>query len=160
MTSRSNTEMQVKVAGYQPSPSKCLLKNSFRASLLLSGFACAVLPTDVFANEDNDTWTLAPISVTAEKRTENVMDVSSSVSVIDGQKIEDCILFASIALHALRGDGLSIQELVISLFLFITAPVSAYMVAKAALQRRTTFFDNTINTEMSKDILERRAPKD
>ncbi|MCG8536435.1 MAG: monovalent cation/H(+) antiporter subunit G, partial [Pseudomonadales bacterium] len=69
-------------------------------------------------------------------------------------------LFASIALHALRGDGLSIQELVISLFLFITAPVSAYMVAKAALQRRTTFFDNTINTEMSKDILERRAPKD
>lgn len=71
-----------------------------------------------------------------------------------------CILFASIALHALRGDGLSIQELVISLFLFITAPVSAYMVAKAALQRRTAFFDNTINTEMSKDILERRAPKD
>ncbi len=70
-----------------------------------------------------------------------------------------CILIASMALHALRGDGLSIHELVISLFLFITAPVSAYMVAKAALQRRTRFLDGTMNEEMSKDILERRAPK-
>lgn len=70
-----------------------------------------------------------------------------------------CILVASMALHALRGDGFAVHELVISLFLFITAPVSAYMVAKAALQRRTRFVDNTINTEMSDDILERRAPK-
>ncbi|WP_202410284.1 Na+/H+ antiporter subunit G [Pseudomaricurvus sp. HS19] len=69
-----------------------------------------------------------------------------------------CILIASMALHALRGDGLSIQELVISLFLFITAPVSAYMVAKAALQRRTAFLEGTRNADMSEDILERRAP--
>ncbi|MEE2732606.1 Na+/H+ antiporter subunit G [Ketobacter sp.] len=70
-----------------------------------------------------------------------------------------CILVASVMLHALRGEGLSIQELVISLFLFITAPVSAYMVAKAALQRRTPFKEGTVNEEMSKDILVRRAPK-
>ncbi len=70
-----------------------------------------------------------------------------------------CILIASMGLHALRGDGLSIQELVISLFLFITAPVSAYMVAKAALQRRTGFLDGTHNANMSEDILERRPPK-
>lgn len=70
-----------------------------------------------------------------------------------------CILLASMALHALRGDGLSIHELVISLFLFITAPVSAYMVAKAALQRRTKLLEGTLNSDMSKDILERRAPR-
>ncbi len=32
-----------------------------------------------------------------------------------------------------RGDGLSLHELLITLFLFITAPVSAHMLAKAAL---------------------------
>ncbi len=68
-----------------------------------------------------------------------------------------CILVASVMLHALRGEGLSIQELVISLFLFITAPVSAYMVAKAALQRRTPFREGTRNEQMSEDILERRS---
>ena len=69
-----------------------------------------------------------------------------------------CILIASLALHALRGDGLSIEELVISLFLFITAPVLAYMVAKAALQRRTKLLDGTLNAHLSKNILERRPP--
>jgi len=69
-----------------------------------------------------------------------------------------CILIASMALHALRGDGLSIHELVISLFLFITAPVSAYMIAKAALQRRTPLVEDTLNANMSKNILERKPP--
>lgn len=35
-----------------------------------------------------------------------------------------------------RGDGLSLHELLISLFLFLTAPVSAQMLAKAALHLR------------------------
>ena len=69
-----------------------------------------------------------------------------------------CILMASMALHAMRGDGLSIHELVISLFLFITAPVSAYMIAKAAFQRRTKLLDGTLNANMSKAILDRKAP--
>lgn len=33
------------------------------------------------------------------------------------------------------GDGLSLRELGITLFLFITAPVSAHMIAKAALEK-------------------------
>ncbi|MGC1507846.1 Na+/H+ antiporter subunit G [Ketobacter sp.] len=70
-----------------------------------------------------------------------------------------CILIASMILHPLQGAGISIHELVISLFLFITAPVSAYMVAKAAFQRRTKLVEGTQNAEMSKDILERRAPQ-
>jgi len=69
-----------------------------------------------------------------------------------------CILIASMTLHALHNEGLNIQELVISLFLFITAPVSAYMVAKAALQRRTPFLERTRNRELSEAMLERRPP--
>jgi len=69
-----------------------------------------------------------------------------------------CILVASMILHAHKSDGFSIQELVISLFLFITAPVSAYMVAKAALQRRTPPLENTLNAELTQDIVLRRSP--
>ncbi|MBZ0072715.1 MAG: Na+/H+ antiporter subunit G [Thiohalobacteraceae bacterium] len=35
-----------------------------------------------------------------------------------------------------RGEGLSLHELLITLFLFITAPVSAHLLAKAALHLR------------------------
>lgn len=44
-----------------------------------------------------------------------------------------CILIASIAWHALLGDGLGLRELLITLFLFITAPISAHLMARAAL---------------------------
>ena len=38
------------------------------------------------------------------------------------------------ALHfGARGDGLSLHELLLSVFLFVTAPVSAHLLAKAAL---------------------------
>lgn len=44
-----------------------------------------------------------------------------------------CILAASIAYHGFHGDGLHPRELLITVFLFLTAPVSAHMMAKAAL---------------------------
>lgn len=44
-----------------------------------------------------------------------------------------CILIASIAHHAALGDGLGLREVLITVFLFITAPVSAQLLAKAAL---------------------------
>jgi len=44
-----------------------------------------------------------------------------------------CILIASIAHHAVLGDGLGMRELLIALFLFITAPISAHLMALAAL---------------------------
>ena len=71
-----------------------------------------------------------------------------------------CILLASMGLHALHGQGLSIQELVISLFLFITAPVSAYMLAKAAFHQRTPLIKGTKNGALSKDVMLRRSPVD
>ncbi|MEZ0470873.1 Na+/H+ antiporter subunit G [Luteimonas salinilitoris] len=44
-----------------------------------------------------------------------------------------CILLASIGHHAALGDGLGLRELLITGFLFITAPISAHLMAKAAL---------------------------
>jgi multicomponent K+:H+ antiporter subunit G len=45
-----------------------------------------------------------------------------------------CILIASIGVHAASGDGLSLRELLITLFLFLTAPISAHLMARAALR--------------------------
>lgn len=45
-----------------------------------------------------------------------------------------CILIASIAFHGLRGDGLGLREVLITLFLFMTAPISAHVMARAALR--------------------------
>lgn len=47
-----------------------------------------------------------------------------------------CLLAASSAFFSLTGDGFSLHEILVSLFLFITAPVSAHLLAKAALHRR------------------------
>lgn len=44
-----------------------------------------------------------------------------------------CILLASIGYHALLGDGLGLREILITAFLFITAPISAHLMARAAL---------------------------
>ncbi|MGD8175553.1 Na+/H+ antiporter subunit G [Marinimicrobium sp. ARAG 43.8] len=43
------------------------------------------------------------------------------------------MIVGSIIFFSTRGEGLSLHELLIALFLFITAPVSAHIVAKAAL---------------------------
>ncbi len=43
------------------------------------------------------------------------------------------LLIASMIFFSTRSPGVSLHELLITLFLFITAPVSAYMLAKAAL---------------------------
>ena len=47
-----------------------------------------------------------------------------------------CVLLASIFYHALIGNSFHPRELLISVFLFITAPISAHMMAKAALSLR------------------------
>jgi len=43
------------------------------------------------------------------------------------------VIAGSSIFFSTRGDGLSLHEMLIALFLFITAPVSAHIVAKAAL---------------------------
>jgi multicomponent K+:H+ antiporter subunit G len=44
-----------------------------------------------------------------------------------------CLLIASSIFFSMTGEGLSLHEILVSLFLFITAPVSAHLLAKAAL---------------------------
>ena len=44
-----------------------------------------------------------------------------------------CLLIASSVFFSVTGDGLSLHEILVTLFLFITAPISAHLLAKAAL---------------------------
>ncbi len=47
-----------------------------------------------------------------------------------------CLLVASSIYFSVTGDGLSLHEILVTLFLFITAPVSAHLLAKAGLHRQ------------------------
>ena len=47
-----------------------------------------------------------------------------------------CLLIASSTFFSLTGPGLSLHEVLVTLFLFITAPISAHLLAKVALHRR------------------------
>jgi multicomponent K+:H+ antiporter subunit G len=53
------------------------------------------------------------------------------------------MVIASLIYFGSQGDGISLHELLITLFLFITAPVSAHMLAKAALQQKLRLSDKT-----------------
>lgn len=44
-----------------------------------------------------------------------------------------CVLIASAIYFSATGDGFSVHELLITLFIFLTAPVSAQMMAKCAM---------------------------
>lgn len=46
------------------------------------------------------------------------------------------LLIASMIHFSTQGDGVSLHELLVTLFLFITAPVSAHLLSKAALHQR------------------------
>ena len=50
---------------------------------------------------------------------------------------------ASLIYFSFRGEGVSLHELLIALFLFITAPVSAHMLAKAAMQQKLRISEQT-----------------
>lgn len=54
-----------------------------------------------------------------------------------------CILVASLLYFSYLKGGVSVQEALITLFLFVTAPVSAHMMAKAALHRKLKCCDQT-----------------
>jgi multicomponent K+:H+ antiporter subunit G len=60
------------------------------------------------------------------------------------------ILLGSILYFSTRM-GLSLHEVLISLFLFITAPVSAYLIARAAMQRHCSSIAVVPEDEVEKD---------
>lgn len=53
------------------------------------------------------------------------------------------IIIGSMLFFSTRGEGLSLHELLIALFLFITAPVSAHIVGKAALHVKLPYREDT-----------------
>ena len=46
------------------------------------------------------------------------------------------VVVASVVYFSCQGDGTSLHELLVTAFLFLTAPISAHMLAKAAIQRQ------------------------
>jgi multicomponent K+:H+ antiporter subunit G len=56
-----------------------------------------------------------------------------------------CVLLGSLLFFSHQQEGLSVQEALVTLFLFATAPVSAHMLAKAALHRRLRAIERTRN---------------
>ncbi|MGB0204471.1 MAG: Na+/H+ antiporter subunit G [Neptuniibacter sp.] len=59
------------------------------------------------------------------------------------------LLVASMIITSVRNGGLSAHELLISIFLFITAPVSAMMLAKTALHLQVKIAENSRNPELA-----------
>jgi multicomponent K+:H+ antiporter subunit G len=55
------------------------------------------------------------------------------------------ILMASIIFFSFRGGGISIKEFLIILFIFLTAPITANMLAKAALHVKRRPRGDTLN---------------
>ena len=51
-----------------------------------------------------------------------------------------CLLIASALYFSARMEGISLHEVLVTLFLFITAPVSAHLLAKAALHLKVKSF--------------------
>lgn len=53
------------------------------------------------------------------------------------------MILGSMVFFSTRGEGISLHEILIATFLFITAPISAHIVAKAALHLRLPAVERT-----------------
>ena len=69
-----------------------------------------------------------------------------------------CLLLASLGLSTVDKGYLSVQELLITIFLFITAPITAHMLAKAALHLEMPSHSKTKNPELQEPAKHRRVP--
>lgn len=69
------------------------------------------------------------------------------------------LLIASLIFTSYVTGELSVQQLLITLFLFITAPIAAHMLAKTALHLRIQTVERTANPELQKAARERTAPQ-
>ena len=69
------------------------------------------------------------------------------------------VLVASMVYQSHLKGAFSVQELLITLFLLITAPVAANMIAKTALHYRMKALDKTQGQELMDTIRDRESPK-
>ena len=67
------------------------------------------------------------------------------------------ILLASILFYSLQQHGLSIKEFLITLFIFLTAPITAHMLSKAALHVRLQPIERTLNRDQLEQIRNRES---
>lgn len=67
------------------------------------------------------------------------------------------ILLASIIFYSVNDNGLSIKEFLITLFIFLTAPITAHMLSKAALHVRIEPRADTLNIDRFADIRARES---
>jgi multicomponent K+:H+ antiporter subunit G len=65
------------------------------------------------------------------------------------------MLFASSIFFTIQGDRLSLHELLIALFLFITAPISAHLLAKAALHLSGSKVWDSLHDQPNRESSER-----
>lgn len=68
------------------------------------------------------------------------------------------ILVASALYFSVTQSGLSVKELVITLFLFITAPITAHMMAKSALHMEKKPMSRTQNQTLLDPACNRTSP--
>lgn len=70
-----------------------------------------------------------------------------------------CLLIASMILVTYQQGYLSLHELLITLFLLITAPVTAHMLAKTAMHHKLEILERTSGKALSQRARERMAPE-
>jgi len=68
------------------------------------------------------------------------------------------LLIASLIYTSYVTGSLHVQQLLITLFLFITAPIAAHMLAKTALHLNIRSLDRTGNTELQEHARYRQTP--
>jgi multicomponent K+:H+ antiporter subunit G len=71
-----------------------------------------------------------------------------------------CILIASMIYFSVKLDNVDLKEVLISMFLLITAPVAAHMLAKAGLHYKVKMTDNTQNQHLAKKAYLQQHPED
>lgn len=69
------------------------------------------------------------------------------------------LLIASMIYFFVTGEGVVVHELLITLFLLITAPVSAHMMAKTALHHRVRLLKRTAGQALTEPARTREAPR-
>lgn len=69
-----------------------------------------------------------------------------------------CLLVASMVLVTYQQGYLSLHELLIALFLIITAPVTAHMLAKTGMHHELEILDKTSDKNLAERARERTAP--
>ena len=69
-----------------------------------------------------------------------------------------CLLIGSMILVTYQQGYLSLHELLITLFLVITAPVTAHMLAKTAAHHKLQIVEQTTDKQLSERSRERKEP--